>query len=249
MIEGAWPNSFRSCYHTFQEMGSSNMVEPRRDEVVRLLSNVVIYQRSKSWKRSIYYVGQDEDHPLLAITDDCCIDTPRNPINHNHLANVPRNLVIHSSADSDAPPLVASAGECLTLHTDPIQIIDGSKDPEVMTLNGLRFALDIGATREKFEWRRSHGKEVRALHPYGNAGLKLVRLQHVVGSGGERYKRDMGQTSDGLEVVAVWTEFKSSSDILMFRLLGSAASGELGDCLPLVALLTGMKFQLYNPDT
>ncbi|KAK4502026.1 hypothetical protein PRZ48_007837 [Zasmidium cellare] len=61
---------------------------------------------------------------------------------------------------------------------------------------------------EKFEWRLSHGKEVKDLDKW-SWGWKLVRLDGPVlsqpsGSSSKREDRDHGLTSDGKEVVAVW---------------------------------------------
>jgi hypothetical protein len=62
---------------------------------------------------------------------------------------------------------------------------------------------------EKFEWRRSHGDETASLRDGKSTyGWKLVRLHS--GDSSANHVRDesrvLGESSDGKEVVAVWTD-------------------------------------------
>lgn len=87
-----------------------------------------------------------------------------------------------------------------------------------------------GTTRERFEWRKSHGNEIKELagHSYG---WKLVRLAGPVNSlGGSRKERDHGYTSDGLEVVALIAHNASWSMTKGFRFafIGSGLTGTMG---------------------
>jgi hypothetical protein len=98
---------------------------------------------------------------------------------------------------------------------------------------------------EQFEWRQSHGNEVRILDNHG-WGYKLVRLQASAAtpssmppdedpakSEGKKpaAAQQDGMTSDGKEVVAVWADSSewSKRKLGKFQFMGSGASGELGD--------------------
>ncbi|KAI4860534.1 hypothetical protein F4820DRAFT_452842 [Hypoxylon rubiginosum] len=107
---------------------------------------------------------------------------------------------------------------------------------------------------EKFEWRPSHGNEVRTIHPSAY-GCKLVRVGQEGpggGEGGARKTRQSGETSDGKEVVAVWgTTHGLVPSVLVptkkpftFQLCGSGKTGELGEEFSIFALMTAL--QLYT---
>lgn len=83
--------------------------------------------------------------------------------------------------------------------------------------------------REGFEWRASHGDEVKELERCSR-GWKLVRLHgEADGIGGTRAVRDVGTTSDGKEVVAVFGDCMGwRTKVAKFRFLGTAAAGQLG---------------------
>ncbi|KAI0467411.1 hypothetical protein F4859DRAFT_494337 [Xylaria cf. heliscus] len=109
------------------------------------------------------------------------------------------------------------------------------------------FAADIGVgketRREEFEWRSSHGNEVRELDGY-KWGWKLVRLSsEPLGGGGERATRASGSTSDGLEVVAVWAHNNSMSmtKAFKFQFIGSALNGMLGERGAALALISAIR--------
>lgn len=112
------------------------------------------------------------------------------------------------------------------------------------------FGLQVGQGAqqhiERFEWRRSHGSEVKAVGGW-SYGWKLVRLKEGTPedaqSGGEEPDRANGFTSDGREVVAVWADtssIKSMSRVGEFQLLGSGRSGELGMNWQLMAMMSCM---------
>ncbi|OTA91926.1 hypothetical protein M434DRAFT_396870 [Hypoxylon sp. CO27-5] len=101
---------------------------------------------------------------------------------------------------------------------------------------------DLGA--EEFECRDSRGVEVQELDPNAS-GCKLVRLNSEGpggGKGGRRDKRHKGETSDGKEVVAVWTFSRS---YFKFKVLGSGAL-DLGGEFALVALMTALDLVCLN---
>lgn len=109
------------------------------------------------------------------------------------------------------------------------------------------FEADVGVgketRREQFEWRSSHGNEVKELDGY-KWGWKLVRLsgQAVGSGGGDRATRALGSTSDGLEVVAAWAHngSMSMSKAFKFQLMGSARSGMLGKRAATLALISAL---------
>lgn len=91
---------------------------------------------------------------------------------------------------------------------------------------------------EKFEWRRSHGDETASLRDGKSTyGWKLVRLHS--GDSTINHVRDdsraLGESSDGKEVVAVWTDdtqtwFRKAEKGVVAKLefIGSGASN--GEC-------------------
>ncbi|KAI0839635.1 hypothetical protein F5Y06DRAFT_264259 [Hypoxylon sp. FL0890] len=101
---------------------------------------------------------------------------------------------------------------------------------------------DLGT--EEFECRDSRGVEVQELDSNAS-GCKLVRLESEGpggGKGGRRDKRHPGETSDGKEVVAVWTFSRSH---FKFKVLGSGAR-DLGGEFALVALMTALDLVCLN---
>ncbi|XXH05722.1 hypothetical protein Hte_012158 [Hypoxylon texense] len=110
------------------------------------------------------------------------------------------------------------------------------------------FSAEVGlgkdVRREDFEWRRSRGGEVQQLDKHAGYGWKLVRLSsEATGQGGERAARSSGATSDGKEVVAVWSHSSSwsASKVFKFQFLESGATGVLGDSFALIALASALK--------
>lgn len=93
---------------------------------------------------------------------------------------------------------------------------------------------------EDFEWRNSHGDEIKAVGGR-TYGWKLVRLSSRTGEG-------VGSTSDGLEVVAVvaqnatWSMSKSAN----IAFLGSGLNGNMGERWELAALLSGLLLWYKN---
>ena len=119
--------------------------------------------------------------------------------------------------------------------------------PKLLKSKTYAFEADVGlgkeTGREKFEWRSSHGSEVRELDGY-RWGWKLVRLSgETVGAGGDRATRASGSTSDGLEVIATWAHNSSMSmtKAFKFQLLGSALTGMLGERGATVALISALR--------
>ena len=102
---------------------------------------------------------------------------------------------------------------------------------------------------EKFEWRRSHGDETASLRDGKSTyGWKLIRLHshnecNVVPSDSEV----SGHSSDGKEIVAVWTDdsltwFRGDEKGVVgkFEFLGSGAGGGLGEQWKLFAVVSAL---------
>ncbi|ENH75056.1 hypothetical protein FOC1_g10010442 [Fusarium oxysporum f. sp. cubense race 1] len=115
------------------------------------------------------------------------------------------------------------------------------------------FGMQVGrgADRhvERFEWRRSHGSEVKSVGE-SRYGWKLVRLGHGAeepndGNPNDEPDRGNGITNDGHEVVAVWAgsgDWKSMHKIGTFQLVGSGATSELGMQWKIMALMSCLCF-------
>lgn len=72
----------------------------------------------------------------------------------------------------------------------------------------------------------------------------MVRIgSEATGHGGERSTRSLGATSDGKEVIAVWSLSSSwsVSKAFKFQFLKSDATGVLDDSFALVALASALK--------
>jgi hypothetical protein len=73
----------------------------------------------------------------------------------------------------------------------------------------MAIVTDNERQAEKFEWRRTHGDEIASLRDGKSTyGWKLVRLRSRASAGGDikEISRILGESSDGKEVVAVWTD-------------------------------------------
>jgi hypothetical protein len=115
------------------------------------------------------------------------------------------------------------------------------------------FSVTVGRGQgmhdEQFEWRQSHGDEVKALDEW-HWGLKLVRLNNEKPDegGGKGKNRKSGESSDGKEIVAVWADTGklSMSKIGKFQFLGSGATGELGECWAIMAIVSVVRLWQIN---
>lgn len=95
---------------------------------------------------------------------------------------------------------------------------------------------------ERFEWRRSNGKEIRDLE-FATKGWKLVRVATIADDTKRKARKDreMGFASDGAQVVAVWSSKRIFSKKGHFELL---LSGEkLGPIFHKMALATALTLE------
>ncbi|CAM1507453.1 Fc.00g070940.m01.CDS01 [Cosmosporella sp. VM-42] len=166
------------------------------------------------------------------------------------------DMVLHNGPTGEHPPLanVKPTGKFGQDFIITLPGEGGTSRQELLRWNAAIkketywFGMEVGegANRrvERFEWRHSHGSEVKSLGR-SKWGYKLVRL------GGENvdpssqaieYGPDRGGfTSDGKEIVAVWADAGMSVlKIGEFELRGSGATGEFGTAWSLMAVMSYM---------
>lgn len=106
-----------------------------------------------------------------------------------------------------------------------------------------------GIERERFEWRSSHGTEIKQLATGHSYGYKLVRLTGpVTGAGGSRKVRDVGISSDGLEIVALIAHNASMSMTKGFRFvfMGTGRTGTLGEDWEVMTVVSALQLWLLD---
>lgn len=178
-----------------------------------------------------YVLGEHQNQPLYAIT--------------NHAWSGP-DVTLHTGPDKDAPPLASVSEGWLSKSADimlpPLPGRDASNAVEKVESGGSlsrtwEFAIEsdaVGGRRERFEWRPSRGDKVKALGGHSQ-GYKLVRLDGPPGAG------PSADTSDGKEIVAVWTPAGySASKLMTFQFLNSGNTGVLGERWALMAVITAL---------
>ncbi|KAF4765097.1 hypothetical protein N7455_004970 [Penicillium solitum] len=100
-----------------------------------------------------------------------------------------------------------------------------------------------GITRERFEWRKSHGNEIKELAGF-SYGWKLVRLTGPVSNvAGSRKERPRGYTSDGLEIVALIAHNASWSMTKGFRFafMGAGLTDTMGENWEIVVVISALQ--------
>ncbi|KAI0600566.1 hypothetical protein F4775DRAFT_582532 [Biscogniauxia sp. FL1348] len=190
-----------------------------------------------------FHLGETQDEPLFAGEL------------HSGWSGKPEALLRAGPGERDAVLATANSENKWTARNVVVMAGDGAPGDmarvEVTTHYKLRnsnasFAMDVGRDRrrEEFEWRYSGGSEIRGLEGE-KWGWKLVRLSEDVGAGagGGRSARPAGSTSDGKEVVAVWTHNASWSmkKAFKFQFLGSGVTGVLGDRWAAAVLVSAIR--------
>ncbi|RKU47251.1 hypothetical protein DL546_008842 [Coniochaeta pulveracea] len=210
----------------------------------------------KQWFSSMYQIGEHEDQPLFTIQ------------RHGAWGNDKPMIVLHKGADPKNPVVGTVTKEGLMNHDTVIELpMSSQQGPEggpirehlvsevsmILKNSRFRFSFDVGrgkeSRRETFEWRMSKAVEVRTLDSMA-CGWKLVRLgsDQPTGKGGPRGARDVGEASDGKEVVAAWSENSGMtlSKIAKFHFLGAGATGEFGDDWALMAALSAFRLWKFT---
>ncbi|KAI1635865.1 hypothetical protein F4809DRAFT_663545 [Biscogniauxia mediterranea] len=203
--------------------------------------NAYVHQKLTS---TTFHLGETQDAPLFAGEL------------HSGWSGKPEALLRAGPGERDPVLATASAENKWTARN--VVVMAGNGRPgemariEVTTHYKLRnsnasFAMDVGPgkdrRREEFEWRYSGGSEIKGLEGE-RWGWKLVRLSEDTGAGGgERSARPAGSTSDGKEVVAVWTHNASWSmkKAFKFQFLGSGLTGVLGDRWAAAVLVSAIR--------
>lgn len=174
-------------------------------------------------------------------------------------------MILHSGPSKDDAPLatVKPSGRIGQDFSISLPTMHPGEPPRteilrhVVTLRRetfwFAFPVENGPSRwvEKFEWRHSHGNEVKNVEGGSGWGWKLVRVgrddarpggltaEDDDEGGGDRAD---GLASDGKEIVAVWADPGSLSLSKMgtFEFRGSGATGELGKLWSVMAILSCM---------
>ncbi|KAI1403199.1 hypothetical protein F4819DRAFT_451786 [Hypoxylon fuscum] len=197
-----------------------------------------------------FHLGEHADNKLFAVTM------------HTGMTSNPM-LELHSGP-SHSDPVIATAdneskwgsSKKSVLQVTPAGSSSGSRQTIRMNQQSnwtnvqYPFSVEVGlgkdVRQEDFEWRRTGGGELRELDKWVGHGWKLVQLgSSATGQGGERAVRSPGATSDGLEVVAVFSQSSSISisisKVFKFRFLESGATGVLGDAFAQAAVVGALK--------
>ncbi|KAI1438684.1 hypothetical protein GGR50DRAFT_375799 [Xylaria sp. CBS 124048] len=194
-----------------------------------------------------YVLGEKRVKPLYAIST------------YSTLSATP-DLMIHRGAWIDTPVMAAiqyeplSRSASITLPPRPGSRLAAAHErldavgafTRVMSFS-IETSLSSGA-REHFEWRHSSGIEVEALGGR-HSGWKLVRVSPppVYRLGRKHNNALGGHSSDGREVVAVWSgPIMFMNKVLRFRFLGSGADGCLGERWAIMAVASALA--IWNRD-
>ncbi len=210
----------------------------------------------KTWSMRTYHIGPHADAPVFSLEL------------HSGLLSSRPFLVLFDGAADTTKTTTGAPARLATAHRDGFfkshAVItvpgEGAQVTEKLTVHArrLRFSFDVGGAgkeatrREDFEWRYSHGKEVRALDRWAQ-GWKLVRLGGGGGGGGERQTaegssssrsaRPHGEASDGCPVVAVFADNSkmSRTKLARFHFVGAGATDEFGEAWAFFVTMSALR--------
>lgn len=207
----------------------------------------------KTWSLRTFLLGPHADQPRFALSLHSAILSSR-PF-----------LILFDGPDTKSSPQLATAHRegmirghsRITVPSRP-----GSASPTVtekMTAKTtrFRFSFNVGrgkdTRREDFEWRYSHGKEVKVLDRW-SLGWKLVHLgpsdgaslsqTSTAGSGStSRSQRPHGEASDGNPIVAVFADNSklSKNKLAKFHFVGAGATDEFGEDWALYVTMSALR--------
>lgn len=215
-----------------------------------------------SWKSlSTFHLGTSGSHKTHAVKV------------HDSLFSSKQTLALHAGPTADQHPVLASAessGWCrdrdfvVTVRAraagglDTVVRVERVKKGMLSAV--FRFEVEVGGGggdgekdagwgaggRETFEWRSSHGEDVKEVAEGSSYGWKLVRLGDGGGVSGMAVAGPSGGhgvASDGREIVAVVAHNASWSMTKGFRFafLGSGLTGVFGDAWELVTVASALK--------
>lgn len=201
------------------------------------------------WKlTTTFHLGPTADKKLYAVS------TPANVFN-----NKP-TIVLHDGPTNKHPVMATAQSDrwgrsrpiAITLPPRPGSQHQGSiveqipGGPLKHFSPSHMFEISVGpkgTSRERFEWRKSHGNEVKKLVGF-SYGWKLVRLTGPVNNVAEsRKERALGYTSDGLEIVALIAHNASWSMTKGFRFafMGAGLTGTMGENWEIVVVISALQ--------
>jgi len=186
---------------------------------------------SDGWGRS-FTIGEHQQAPIYAVR-----------LHSGFSSNPP--VVLHTGPNADTSPMLAAvdfepwSGD-MTVSLPPLPgrgpaASEVRVEAEQRWHRVYRFPIEVGSPAvgmrlEMFEWRHSYGDAIAGL---GGAvdGWKLVRMDSRPPPGvAGAFVPGGALTSDGKEVVAVWSDATMSmSKRAKFAFLGTGLSGFLGE--------------------
>ncbi|GAB7354236.1 hypothetical protein MBLNU459_g4775t1 [Dothideomycetes sp. NU459] len=200
----------------------------------------IYYVKCHKFTTSMFHLGEHQSSPQYAASF--------------HTGWAGKNEVtLHNGPDTTAPVIGMAENQCLKGRSTTITIKSPPAAQPISELlkvkyhflsSSYTFAVDTShGIPEKFEWRQSHGKEVRDVDKWSR-GWKLVRMtgDGPDSHGGKRAAREKGEAGDGKEVVAVLTDnSKLSRKMAKFQFIGTGTTGELGDFWTIMAVVTALR--------
>ncbi|USW51421.1 hypothetical protein Slin15195_G047400 [Septoria linicola] len=260
------PSSRRS---SFSSIDSDDKLPPSYTEVagkdqapaydglpgsVRFPARFNLYHKKTSWRCTIWTLGEHFSHPLFAVV-----------LNSGWKGT---KFVLHHGPDGSSPVLAEMGSKrYMSIHNmislPGHEIVEELRTKLSFQSASYTFTAPVlhgeKIVPERFCWRQSHGKEVQQLTVNKYAwGWKLVRLDSDDGTlsaampndieassskGGKRADRDLGETSDGKEVVAVWADNMkwSKNKLVRFEFMGSGSTREMGEAFEIMAVSSGLR--------
>ncbi|KAI0203361.1 hypothetical protein F4808DRAFT_418431 [Astrocystis sublimbata] len=249
-MEGIPPPPYQDqppSYDDAGESSSAGAAEIVTSGGIRIPANLNAYYAGAFTKT--FYIGEKKDAPSFAARI------------HSGLTKNPELVVYNGPSDKEDAIWATANQQSVWKAKNTIITIpalegvphDDERQTITMACNWnlkhatCNYTADVGSgkktRREEFEWRSSHGKELKELGGY-KWGWKLVRLSNdPFSTGGDRESRATGSTSDGQEVVAVWAHNNSlsMSKAFKFKFLGSALDGTLGERGAVLALISALR--------
>ncbi|KAF1738723.1 hypothetical protein CRV24_000651 [Beauveria bassiana] len=221
----------------------------------------------KPWSMRTYHIGTHADQPVFSLE-----------LHSGLLSSRPFLILLDGGSTGGGADTKAPLRRLATAHRDGLFKAHAAitlllVDPpltEKLTAHTRRLTFSFPVStgnnnnnnnsntpqrRQDFEWRYSHGKEVRALDRWGQ-GWKLVHLESDGDGGGgsegkttttttttSRKERPHGETSDGRPVVAVLADNSkwSRTKLARFHFVGAGATDEFGEAWALYVTMTALR--------
>ena len=215
---------------------------------VRFPSRFNLYHKNVNWRSTTWTLGEHASQPLFSIV-----------LNSGWKGT---KFVLHRGPDGKSPVLAEMGSKRYmsihnTISLPSHKILEDLHTKVSFKTPTYTFTAPVlhgeKTVPERFQWRQSHGKEITQLSTNKYAwGWKLVRLgseesrsPSTVASSSKvkRDEREVGESSDGLEIVAVWADNMkwSKNKLVRFEFIGSGSTGELGEVFEIMTVATGMR--------